>query len=877
MAVRRKSPRSRRKSGAKDAGAPPEPAAPSDDLKFAQTAELEFDFTNGGNGPAPSQAEHLTGDGGGRAEAELGEAERPDPTPAPPTPLPEPPSPTPEPPGPGPDPEPPAPAATRDSRASRVDREFPAPPPSTLPDSDGGGNGKPPDRVVPPPPAPPSLPPRRDRPRLKKLRFLFVFLGLGLLAMVSMVFGMMMAVSSDLPAIEKFTQYRASQNSQLLDATGEPLGTLTSNQNKILLNSGEISPNLKNAVVAIEDSRYYEHRGVDFQGIGRALFQDILSRSASQGASTITQQFVKNALEAQSSRTVFQKLRESALAYHLEKRWSKDKILTEYLNTIYFGQGAYGIEAAARTYFGAAHPSCGTQDEPCASVLLPQEAALLAGIISSPSAYDPKANPVDSKARRDLVLQKMLDQGYITQEEYTTGVATALPAGSQVEPPEIDSEAPYFTSWLRQPLVDRFGAGKAFFGGLKVTTTLNLDLQRAAEDIAYNTLSGVEPTASIVVLDNESGGVKAMVGGPDFEKLPFNIAAYGHRQPGSSIKPFTLIRALEEGHSTGEVYTSAPKQFPVPGSGGNEVFKVANYGDSYLGSASIASATTYSDNSVYAELGLQVGTKDIARTIERMGVHTRISTNPSMTLGGLEVGVSPLEWTQAFNTIANDGERVSGNLAPDPGFDPVAYTEVTDSDGDIVKDKDGDPAENDSIKTQVIPAGVAEEAKSILGTVVSSGTGKNAAYGGPAWGKTGTTDDNGDAWFCGGGEDVTACVWVGHADSVQSMETEYGGLPVDGGTFPAIIWSQVMAAWENIRASQAADNGNDGGEDSGVSAVPVAPSTPSYSAPAPSSGTSSGGGGGGSGTAAPAPAPAPAAPAPSGGAAGGAGGISPTG
>ncbi len=202
-----------------------------------------------------------------------------------------------------------------------------------------------------------------------------MLLGLGVLAVVSMVFGMMAAVSQDLPAIYNFAQYKASKNSVLVDANGEEIGTLSSDQNKILLSSGQISPNIKNAVVSIEDARFYEHNGVDFQGIGRALVKDMLSMSAAQGASTITQQFVKNALEAQGDRSLFVKFKEAALAYRLERHWSKDKILTEYLNTVYFGEGAYGIEAAARTYFGAAHPGCGTETEPCASVLEPWEAA----------------------------------------------------------------------------------------------------------------------------------------------------------------------------------------------------------------------------------------------------------------------------------------------------------------------------------------------------------------------------------------------------------------------------------------------------------------------------------------------------------------------
>src|SRR5262245_9331518 len=258
----------------------------------------------------------------------------------------------------------------------------------------------------------------RSKPRLKKLRILFVLLGPRVLGLVSMAFGVMARVSQDLPAIYDFAQYKEAKNSEVFDAAGEPIGTLTSDQNKILLTSGQISSNIKNAVVSIEDSRFYEHNGVDFKGIARALIKDVLSQSAAQGASTITEQFVKNALEAQGSRTVLEKFREAALAYRLERHWPKDKILTEYLNTIYFGEGAYGIEAAARTYFGHAHPGCGTQEEPCASVLEPWEAATLAGIIASPSAYDPKVYPENALARRNIDLDNMYEQAYITEAQY---------------------------------------------------------------------------------------------------------------------------------------------------------------------------------------------------------------------------------------------------------------------------------------------------------------------------------------------------------------------------------------------------------------------------------------------------------------------------
>lgn len=681
---------------------------------------------------------------------------------------------------------------------------------------------------------------KRTKPRLKKLRVLFVLLGLFLLALVSTVFGMMMAVSSNLPAIYDFAEFRASQNSEVLDSSGEPIGTLTSNENKILLTSEQISPNVKNAVVAVEDARYYEHDGVDFRGIGRALVQDVLSLSASQGASTITQQFVKDALEAQSARTVLQKFREAALAYRLEQRWSKDKILTEYLNTIYFGEGAYGIEAAARTFFGAAHPGCSSDAEPCASVLEPWEAATLAGIISSPSAYDPKLFPASSLARRNLVLERMHEQDYITDEQLEEGLGKALPAPADVEPPSLDSEAPYFTAWLRQQLVERFGAAKTFFGGLEIKSTLDLRLQEAAEEVVYSYLGELGPTAALVVIDNRNAGIKAMIAGPDFESKPFNLATLGHRQPGSSIKPIILATALQQGISPEAVYESSPQLFTF-GKRDQEEFEVNNYEDSYLGSASLATATTYSDNAVYAQVGLEGiegGTRAIARTARRLGVDTHLSTNPAMVLGGLKEGVTPLEWTYAFSTLANDGDRVSGTLAPDPGKSPVAYTKVTDHRGDLVKGGD-----NDSIHKQAIPEDVAQEAKSILHSVVTSGTGVQADIGDDSqWGKTGTTENNGDAWYCGAIDEVTACVWVGYADSTTPMLTEYAGGPVDGGTFPALIWAGVVGAWKEIAADRAAkrgaeeeekENGKGSDEDGESPTDDYVPPTPEPEVPEP--------------------------------------------
>ncbi len=704
-----------------------------------------------------------------------------------------------------------------------------------------------------------------------------------MLAFVSWIFGIMMAVAQDLPALESRQQYVRSQNSVVYDVNGVKLATLTNNQGRIFDDSEEIAPVMKEAVVAIEDRRFYEHRGVDFQGIARAVVSDIASGSAQQGASTITQQFIKNALAAQESRTVFQKLREAALAYHLERNWTKDKILTEYLNEIYFGEGATGIEAAAKTYFGYNHAGCGGAEvsaTPCASVLYPWEAALLAGIISSPSAYSPRNFPENALERRNQVLSNMVEQGYIGSEEYETYAAEPVPLASQIQPPAENSAAPYFTSWLRQQLVDRYGSGEAFGGGLQITSTLDLELQSRAEEIVGSTLAGLGPTASLVVLDNTTGAVRAMVGGPSYQEAPFNLATNGHRQPGSSFKPFTLITALEQGRSSGEVYTSSPQQIPfeakVPKKNGegtktvNDVFRVDNYNDSYLGSASIADATTYSDNSVYSQLGTEVGPQNVAATANAMGVDTNLSTdteysiadgpfepyNPALILGGLEVGVTPLEMTHAYNTLAADGRRLSGTMAANAGG-PVGIVKVTDGEdynqGDPVPDETGASGENKIVAKQVIDPAVAEETRSILSTVVTSGTGRRAQTANPTWGKTGTTDDNGDAWFCGATEKVTMCVWVGYPDTVQPMETEFAGAPVDGGTFPALIFSQVITAYDAILDARKA--GQEFEDDSASSVVPVPESTeivPSTTSETPAAEAE---------TEAPAPEP-PAEPAP---------------
>jgi penicillin-binding protein 1A len=511
--------------------------------------------------------------------------------------------------------------------------------------------------------------PRAPRPKVRKLRLLVVLVPLSLLALVSTVFGMMMAVASDLPNLENRKEFQDARNSVLYDVRDRELGVLTNNQSRVIVSFDQISPDLRNAIIAIEDRRFYANPGVDIRGIARAFVQDVIQQRAAQGGSTITQQFVKNALRAQDQRTVFQKLREAALAYHLTRKWSKEKILTQYLNSIYFGNGAYGIESAARTYFARDHPECPAQ-RPCARVLRPHEAALIAAVVANPSAYDPVAHPASAKRRRDLVLRRMYEQGRLGRLQYFNARQEALPPDP--EPPRVRTKAPYFTTWVRQQLVDRYGAREAFEGGLKITTTLDLDLQTAAEQTVKRYFSNpAGPAAALVAIDNDSGEVRAMVGGRDYNARPFNLATQGQRQPGSAMKPFILAEALRQGIGPGSVWPSRKRFFGPKG----DPFVVNNFENRYSGTNTLAGALTASDNSVFAAVGIRVGTKKVARLARRMGIRTPVSSNLAMTLGGLRQGVTPLDMAHAYETFAADGLRVTGTLGASRAG-PVGIREI---------------------------------------------------------------------------------------------------------------------------------------------------------------------------------------------------------
>src|SRR5215210_2466062 len=707
---------------------------------------------------------------------------------------------------------------------------------------------------------PPSVP-----VRIRKLRVLALLASLALLAAVSTVFGMMMAVASDLPALEE----PASQNSVIVDRRGERLGLLTGNQNRILLKETQIAPVMKHAIISIEDKRFYTNDGVDLRGIGRALYEDLVAKKAVQGGSTIAQQFVKNALAAQDRRTLFVKLREAALAYHITRKWSKQKILRNYLNTIYFGNGAYGIESAARTYFGRQHQGCeSNRQRPCAAQLEPAEAAMIAGVVASPSAFDPIAHPAAGKRRRDLVLLRMFEQNLIPREQYETAVEEPVPSRRDVQPPREDTKYPYFTSWIKQQVVDKLGGGQtgarqAFEGGLTVQTTIDARFQKAADDAVRAWLPNTGgPRASMVAIDNRTGEVRAMVGGDDYNSSPFNLATQGQRQPGSAFKPFVLAQALKSGISPGSVWASRKKVFDVPGSA--ERFTVENYNDAYAGVTSLAAATTTSDNSVFAEVGIKVGTRRIAKLARRMGIRTPVSRNWAITLGGLKQGVTPLDMAHAYETFAHDGKLVYGSMSPGalrrgkPVPGPVGIRSIGRRDGDKVKTinlPNGDKARNRVRTRRVLDPGVASTVNNLLQGVVKSGTGQRAALGEvPVAGKTGTTENYGDAWFVGWTPEYTVAVWVGYPSKLVPMKTEFNGEPVAGGTFPAGIWKTFMESVLKIDPPPELEDDEEA--TTGATPAPGAAPTPGPAAPASEAPASDGDSGGEKA------APVPSKPAP---------------
>ena len=609
--------------------------------------------------------------------------------------------------------------------------------------------------------------PRRRRRRIRKLRLLALVGVLGVLAVTAFAYGAVVAVGEQLTGLDPFAQQHQQVDGYVYAGDGHTiLAVLRGSQSRVLVQSAQISPWIKQAIVATEDKRFYEHRGIDIRGMARAFWADVRHNAAVQGGSTITQQFVKNQLTG-SQRSITRKLKEAALAWQLEQRWKKDKILTAYLNTIYFGNGAYGVERAARTYFG--HN---------ALKLTAPEAALLAGIPQDPSRYDPVAHPLAAKSRRTVVLRLMLQQGVIPVTDYRRYVRAPMPRPQDVHLSGVMGQAPYFGEYVKQQLIRKLGAKRVFGSGFRVYTTIDLGLQKLANDAIRKWLPSPDgPQAALVTINPSTGAVLAMVGGSNFHQSQFNLAVQGERQPGSSFKPFVLATALKQGISPLTTFTSKPVSIFL----GNKYWNVHNFEGEYLGPIDLTKAISASDNSVFAQLTRVVGPAGVARTAKQLGITSPLRSYFAIGLGA--EAVNPLEMARAFGSFANGGYRIDGSAF---GNEPRAVTRIDDVAGEPVYD-------NAPVKQQVLTPAEDELMTQLLQGVITSGTGTAAALPDrPVAGKTGTTENYGDAWFVGYTPQLVTAVWVGYPNGLRPMLTEYHGRPVVGGTFPAQIWKTFM-------------------------------------------------------------------------------------
>jgi penicillin-binding protein 1A len=574
--------------------------------------------------------------------------------------------------------------------------------------------------------------------------------------------------------LDSLRQVRIGQNSFVYAADGSLLGAIPSERNRQPVPLRRVSPWLVKATVAIEDRRFYEHGGLDLEGIARALWENVKAFQVVQGGSTITQQLVRNLYPVSRERTVERKLEEACLAIKLNRAWSKERILSTYLNQVYYGNLAYGVEAAAQTYYS----------RPARSLSIAQ-AALLAGLTQAPSAFDPFADPRAARARRDQVLLAMLDNESIDARQYRAAVKRPL----GLRPGRLYQEIrePYFFGYVRDLLIREYGAETVRSGGLTVYTTIIPRYQRYARIAINQTLTEpTDPAAAVVSVDPRSGAIRAMaavIPSRRGKRNEFNLLSQARRQPGSTFKTFVLTAAVAEGIDPAtSYYVSAPFTYR-PVEDGNcddgSWWCVKTYDSSYNGWTSIESATIRSDNTVYAQLTLDLGARKVAEMARRLGVRSRLDVNgayvPAMGLGS--IAVSPLDMASAYATLAAGGVY----------SEPMAIRRVVLPNGKV----DTEAGWGNPRRTRVISDGVAYTVTKILEDNMLSGTGTGAYFGRPAAGKTGTTDEHADAWFAGYTPGLQTTVWMGYTKGEIPMENVHG-IAVSGGSFPATIWRLFM-------------------------------------------------------------------------------------
>lgn len=569
-------------------------------------------------------------------------------------------------------------------------------------------------------------------------------------------------------------------SSQIYDINGNEIANVHAAENRRPVKIEQVPKDLQNAFVAVEDNRFYEHSGVDPRGIMRALYANIRGRGVSEGGSTITQQLAKNAYLTQD-RTITRKIQEVFLALQLERQYTKQEILEMYLNQIYFGQGAYGVQAAAQTYFG--------KD---VDKLTLNECAMLAGIPKSPNYYSPANNMQAAQARKAVVLDQMAKYGYIANSQAQKTKQEQLTLVKPVAK-EKDNTAAYFIDYVTQTLIDKYGADAVYKEGLKIYTTLDMDMQKAAEAAVkklptYRTDgNGVQqPQAAIVAIDPHNGYIKAMVGGRGTDQ--FNRATMAVRQPGSAFKPFVFAAALEEHFTPNTVINDAPIDI-----GG---WRPQNDSGSFSGKVTMREVAQHSINVPTVKIAQKIGIDKPIYYAQAMGISTFVLDGAqndkqlATALGGMTKGVTPLEITSAYGTFANKGVHV----------EPVVIVKVLDRNGKVLEQSE--PKQN-----SVISANSAAELTDMLQTVIKNGTGRRADIGRPAAGKTGTTSNYHDAWFVGYTPDLVAGVWMGNDDNTPMRG-------VMGGQLPAEIWKAFMqkalaqTPAKNFDGSSAASKGD---------------------------------------------------------------------
>jgi membrane peptidoglycan carboxypeptidase len=568
--------------------------------------------------------------------------------------------------------------------------------------------------------------------------------------------------SVDLPA-----EPPRAQTSVVLDAEGNVLAELYDVENRVDVRLDEVSPTMVEAVIAAEDRSFRRHSGINPSSTIRALWVNIRGGDL-QGGSTITQQLVKNTYLT-PERSLRRKVQEAVLAVKVDQQLSKDAILERYLNTIYFGRGAYGIEAAAKAYFGPAVTAGGLDIS---------QSALLAGLIRAPESADPSNDPETARARRASVLRAMVATRAISQAE-----ATMVGAAEIVAVPREDGRATlrgstaYFADQVRAWAVRTFGEAAAFGGGLRIETSLDPRMQAAAERAVFETLNEPgDPDGALVALDDR-GAVVAMIGGRSFEENEVNLALGAEggsqgRQPGSTFKPFVLAAALDAGIPINQRFPG-PSEITVDV--GGQDYTVSNFGGQGFGQIDLTTATARSVNTIYAQLVAATGAQAVADAAERAGITTPLEPLPSIALGVFDV--SPLEMASSYMTYARRGNRIR----------PWYVERVTEANGAVLY-------EAEPVIEPVVPAERADLMNHVLSEVIADGTGTAADIGRPAAGKTGTTQDNTNAWFVGYTPRLGASVWMGYGAEGQRQMDDVRGRPVTGGGLPAQIWQRFMAA-----------------------------------------------------------------------------------